>query len=57
MLTPSPKINYVIAEIRDQYMARDGDIPWIVGFSGGKDSTVLLQLTWLAVLDTPPPIS
>ncbi len=24
--------------------------PWIIGFSGGKDSTVLLTLTWLALL-------
>lgn len=23
--------------------------PWIIGFSGGKDSTVLLMLTWLAL--------
>ena len=23
--------------------------PWIIGFSGGKDSTVLLTLTWLAL--------
>ena len=23
--------------------------PWIIGFSGGKDSTVLLMLTWLAM--------
>lgn len=23
--------------------------PWIIGFSGGKDSTVLLTLVWLAL--------
>ena len=23
--------------------------PWIIGFSGGKDSTVLLTLTWIAM--------
>lgn len=24
-------------------------MPWIIGFSGGKDSTVLLMLTWIAL--------
>lgn len=28
----------------------DNNGPWIIGFSGGKDSTVLLTLTWLALL-------
>ena len=23
--------------------------PWIIGFSGGKDSTMLLQLVWTAI--------
>jgi DNA sulfur modification protein DndC len=27
--------------------------PWIIGFSGGKDSTALLQLVWLAVKQIP----
>ncbi|MFD2586067.1 DNA phosphorothioation system sulfurtransferase DndC [Croceitalea marina] len=39
----------LILEIQDQYLADDNNRPWIVGFSGGKDSTLLLQLTWLAV--------
>ena len=44
------KINYIIDEIADQYMLDDNNRPWIIGFSGGKDSTVLLTLTWLAIL-------
>lgn len=44
------KINYIIEEITDQYTIEDNDRPWIIGFSGGKDSTVLLTLTWLALL-------
>ena len=24
--------------------------PWIIGFSGGKDSTTLLMLTWISLL-------
>jgi len=39
----------LIKEIQDQYLEDDKNRPWIVGFSGGKDSTLLLQLTWLAV--------
>lgn len=39
----------LIKEIQDQYLEDDNNRPWIVGFSGGKDSTLLLQLTWLAV--------
>jgi DNA sulfur modification protein DndC len=36
-------------EILDQYQEDDGNIPWIIGFSGGKDSTMLLQLVWFAL--------
>ncbi len=43
------KINYIIGEVADQYMMDDNKRPWIIGFSGGKDSTVLLQLVWKAL--------
>lgn len=44
------RIQYIIDEIVDQYMYADKSFrPWIIGFSGGKDSTVLLMLTWLAL--------
>lgn len=37
-------------EIVDQYLyADDSRRPWIIGFSGGKDSTVMLQLVWNAL--------
>ena len=46
----SKRIEYIIDEILDQYMYADiTDRPWIIGFSGGKDSTVLLTLVWLAL--------
>jgi DNA sulfur modification protein DndC len=46
----SKKINSVIDEIIDQYTCV-GDLhrPWIIGFSGGKDSTVLLTLVWIGL--------
>ena len=27
--------------------------PWVIGFSGGKDSTTVLQLVWLAIQKLP----
>ena len=31
--------------LRSEYL-RDGSDPWVVAYSGGKDSTLLLQLVW-----------
>lgn len=43
-------IEEIIDELVDQYQENDRyNRPWIIGFSGGKDSTVLLTLTWLAL--------
>ncbi|MFW5872187.1 MAG: DNA phosphorothioation system sulfurtransferase DndC, partial [bacterium] len=37
-----------------QYLLdHDFNKPWIIGFSGGKDSTALLQLVWLALKQIP----
>jgi DNA sulfur modification protein DndC len=45
------KINNIINEIIDQYAFADtSQRPWIIGFSGGKDSTVLLTLVWNALI-------
>jgi|GEM_PF-1583998 len=38
-------------EIRELYTA--DDVPWIIGYSGGKDSTATLQLIWAAVAGLP----
>lgn len=46
----SKRINYIISELKDQYLIEDNLRPWIIGFSGGKDSTALLQLVWLGWL-------
>ncbi len=29
------------------------DIPWIIGYSGGKDSTAAVQIVWMALKDLP----
>ncbi len=41
-------------EIREQYLEDDGNKPWIIGFSGGKDSTMLLQIVWYALRKIKP---
>ena len=38
-------------EIRELYAS--DDVPWIIGYSGGKDSTATLQLIWTAVAGLP----
>ena len=46
----SRRVREIIEELKDQYMEADKNCrPWIIGFSGGKDSTVLLMLTWIAM--------
>ena len=42
-------LDYLESEIIDQYLHDDNPRPWIIGFSGGKDSTLLLQLVWNAL--------
>ncbi len=49
-------ISWLESEIRDQFLEDDNGRPWIIGFSGGKDSTLLLQLTWNAIKSLPKEI-
>jgi DNA sulfur modification protein DndC len=44
-------IEYLSEEIRELYQADAA--PWIIGYSGGKDSTAVLQLIWSAIADLP----
>lgn len=50
------KIKYIEAEIIDQFQIDDNNRPWIIGFSGGKDSTMLLQMVWNAIRKIDPVI-
>lgn len=44
----------VVDLIREiQHIYRSDERPWVVGFSGGKDSTVILSLTYAALLALP----
>lgn len=40
-------------EMRDEYL-QPHDFPWIVGFSGGKDSTLVAHLVFEMLLSLPP---
>jgi DNA sulfur modification protein DndC len=44
-------VTSLIEEI--QVLYKSDDIPWIVGYSGGKDSTAVLSLVWLALSRLP----
>lgn len=41
----------IIKEIQELYLS--DSLPWIVGYSGGKDSTASLQLIWTAIAALP----
>src|SRR5262245_35838998 len=38
-------------EIRELYLC--DAVPWVVGYSGGKDSSAILQLVWNAIRELP----
>jgi DNA sulfur modification protein DndC len=40
-------VEAVCDEVRELYLA--DEVPWVVGYSGGKDSSATLQLVWLAM--------
>ena len=47
------RLTVTMDAIRKEYLRRHID-PWVVAYSGGKDSTLLLQLTWEVVASLPP---
>ena len=42
----------LIETIKTLYLA--DSVPWVVGYSGGKDSTATLQLVWMALSEIAP---
>ena len=47
-----PAVQAVKDEIRELYLW--DKVPWVVGYSGGKDSSTVLQLVWTAIAELPP---
>lgn len=48
----STSVAELIKEIQEIYLA--DQVPWVVGYSGGKDSTATLQIVWMALEQLPP---
>ena len=44
-------IEALCEEVRELYA--EDDVPWIIGYSGGKDSTAILQVIWMALEGLP----
>lgn len=45
------KSKIATSEIKEQYL--EDNLPWVIGFSGGKDSTAVLQLVFSAISELP----
>lgn len=45
------ELEEIQSEIQETYLSDDR--PWVIGYSGGKDSTTALQLIWYALEDLP----
>ena len=44
----------IVQSVRAEYLSEAQDYPWIIGFSGGKDSTVVAQAVFEALLQVSP---
>ena len=51
MAIEKEKIDGLIVTIQNLYLS--DDIPWMIGYSGGKDSTAAVQLVWMAIESLP----
>lgn len=45
------RIKGMMETVKNLYLA--DEIPWVIGFSGGKDSTAALELVWLSIAEIP----
>ena len=48
------KCTAIVSAIRDEYLSSAQNCPWIVGFSGGKDSTLVTHAVFEALLSIAP---
>ena len=53
--TISSEFANTIKEITEQTQSLylEDEVPWVVGYSGGKDSTAVVQLIWNAIVELP----
>ena len=45
------KIDFAVEKIKKQYLSNKEAYPWLIGYSGGKDSSCTAQLTFRALLE------
>ncbi|MFM2153644.1 MAG: hypothetical protein RL199_2079 [Pseudomonadota bacterium] len=48
------KLRLALDDVRAEYLDDSQRYPWVVGYSGGKDSTLVLQLVFEMLLALPP---
>lgn len=48
------KWRQIIQLVKDEYLSEAQAYPWIVGFSGGKDSTLVAHAVFQALEEIPP---
>ncbi|MFM8444353.1 MAG: DNA phosphorothioation system sulfurtransferase DndC [Methylococcus sp.] len=46
--------NHLVEDIKKEYLSSSQNYPWILGFSGGKDSTLVAHLVFEAILNVAP---
>ena len=46
-ITFQDRVEISVEHIKQLYL--NDSTPWVIGYSGGKDSTAILQLTWMAI--------
>ncbi len=45
------EVELIKSQIKELYLS--DSLPWVIGYSGGKDSTACLQLIWYAIKELP----
>lgn len=51
MMNIAEKLKIITKDIQEQYLA--DDMPWVIGYSGGKDSTAVAQMVMYALARLP----
>jgi DNA sulfur modification protein DndC len=51
---PLSAFSALVRDVAEAYADDSTNTPWIVAFSGGKDSTILADIVFQALLETPP---
>lgn len=51
---PEYNLQLLVDEIKEEYLSETQRAPWIIGFSGGKDSTLVAHAVFEALLDISP---